>query len=135
MIPGRAAFSADVRAPDDATRTATVRELRAEIEAICARRQVEVGIATIYEANGCACAPWLVDQLEAAVDEEGIAPRRLASGAGHDAMALAALTDIGMLFVRCERGVSHHPDEAVTAEDAAVAARTLVRFIRNFHRP
>ncbi|WP_166789449.1 M20/M25/M40 family metallo-hydrolase [Cryobacterium sp. TMS1-20-1] len=43
------------------------------------------------------------------------------SMAGHDAMALAALTDIGMLLVRCRGGVSHHPDESVTEADVALA--------------
>ena len=38
---------------------------------------------------------------------------RLPSGAGHDAVALAALTPVAMLFVRCLGGVSHHPDESV----------------------
>ncbi|WP_198414319.1 M20/M25/M40 family metallo-hydrolase [Cryobacterium sp. Hh7] len=43
------------------------------------------------------------------------------SMAGHDAMALAALTDIGMLLVRCRGGISHHPDESVTEADVALA--------------
>jgi len=41
--------------------------------------------------------------------------------AGHDAMAIAHLTEIGMLFVRCAGGVSHHPDESVTEADVAAA--------------
>jgi allantoate deiminase len=41
--------------------------------------------------------------------------------AGHDAMAVAHLTEIGMLFVRCAGGVSHHPDESVTEADVAAA--------------
>ena len=57
-----------------------------------------------------------MDQLEAAVVAEGIAPRRLFSGAGHDAMALRQIADIGMLFVRCTGGISHNPAEAITAE-------------------
>ena len=36
-------------------------------------------------------------------------------------MAMAALTDIGMLFVRCADGISHHPDESVTTEDVGAA--------------
>ena len=41
-----------------------------------------------------------------------IAPRRLPSGAGHDALAIAALVPDGMLFVRCKGGISHHPAES-----------------------
>ena len=63
---------------------------------------------------------------------EGIAPRRLFSGAGHDAMALREITDIAMLFVRCAGGISHNPAEAITAGDAGTAARVLLRFLRAF---
>jgi allantoate deiminase len=36
-------------------------------------------------------------------------------------MAMDAVTDVGMLFLRCRDGISHHPDEHVEAEDVAVA--------------
>jgi allantoate deiminase len=54
------------------------------------------------------------------------------SGAGHDGMAMIRVADIGMIFVRCEKGISHNPAEAITAEDAETGARCLLRFIRNF---
>ena len=34
---------------------------------------------------------------------------------------LSTVAPVAMLFVRCERGISHHPAEAVRAEDVAVA--------------
>ena len=58
--------------------------------------------------------------------------RRLPSGAGHDGMAIVDLVDIGMLFVRCERGISHNPLEAITVEDAGLSARVFLRFIEAF---
>ena len=51
-------------------------------------------------------------------------------GAGHDAVALAPLLPVSMLFVRCAGGVSHHPDEAVDVADVAVALDVLDRFLR-----
>jgi len=53
----------------------------------------------------------------------------LPSGAGHDAAALAAITPVAMLFVRCKDGISHHPDESVAEADVLVAIRVLVRFL------
>ncbi|WP_278256873.1 M20/M25/M40 family metallo-hydrolase [Nocardioides convexus] len=46
-------------------------------------------------------------------------PRGLWSRAGHDAMAMAEITDVAMLFVRCHDGISHHPAESVREIDVA----------------
>ena len=55
-----------------------------------------------------------------------LVPVKLMSGAGHDAMAIAEITDVAMYFVRCKGGVSHHPDELVYVEDVEVALKGLV---------
>ncbi len=71
-------------------------------------------------------------QIERAIAAEGVVPFRLASGAGHDGMAVRAIADIGMIFVRCAKGISHNPAESIGAEDADLGARVLLRFIRDF---
>jgi len=73
-----------------------------------------------------------MQQMERAVASQGFRVRRLPSGAGHDGMALGALTDIGMLFVRCKGGISHSPLESITEEDAAAGARVFLEFIQSF---
>jgi allantoate deiminase len=54
----------------------------------------------------------------------------LVSGAGHDAVILAALTPVAMLFVRCRDGLSHHPDEHAAPKDLAVALRVVINFLK-----
>jgi allantoate deiminase len=54
----------------------------------------------------------------------------LPSGAGHDAAAISKLCPVAMLFVRCKRGLSHHPDEAVKVSDVAQAIAVLADFLR-----
>ena len=56
------------------------------------------------------------------------------SGAGHDAVMLAGVTPVAMLFVRCAGGVSHHPDEAVAEADVAVALDVAERVVRGLAR-
>jgi allantoate deiminase len=87
---------------------------------------------TTHENSSCACAEWLMEQLDDALAAEGMPIRRLPSGAGHDAMAVAELCPVAMLFVRCRGGISHHPDEAMSCEDADRAEQVLLRFIRDF---
>jgi len=134
VIPGVVRFSVDLRSGDAGRRATAVTGIEADIAAICERRRVTADIENLGESTGCACAPWLMDQLETAVTDEGLPPRRLFSGAGHDAQAMNALTDVGMLFLRCKAGVSHNPDEAITAEDAGTGVRVMLRFLRSFKK-
>ncbi len=132
VIPGNARFTIDVRAPRDEQRRHAQADVEAAIAAICARRNVKVAIRQTHEGMTAACAPWLQDQIGRAIEAEGLPVRRLPSGAGHDGMAIVDLVDIGMLFVRCEGGISHNPLEAITVEDAELSARVFLRFIEHF---
>ncbi len=132
VIPGRVRFTIDIRSPRDPERLAAVTEVVAQMETIAKRRGVAIKVSKTHEGNVAKCAPWLQEQIGAAIAAEGIAVRKLPSGAGHDGMAMIDLCDIGMLFVRCKRGISHNPAEAITAEDAQTGVRVLLRFIENF---
>ena len=125
VIPGTARLSVDVRHGDDEARAEAVAWLRAEADRIAARRGVELVTEPRFEHGAVPCAPELVEALERAVSASGIEPLRLVSGAGHDAVQLASLAPVGMLFVRCAGGVSHDPAESVAQEDVAVALEVL----------
>jgi len=136
VVPGRAQFSIDIRAGDDAVRQAAVTDVLAEIERVCARRKVHAQVRKTHEAASVPCAPWLQQQWADAIARQGLPVRHLPSGAGHDAMAIAALADVAMLFVRCGNGgISHHPTETMTAADAELAARVFSDFVEHFTRP
>jgi allantoate deiminase len=132
VIPGEARFTVDVRAPADEQRARALARIESEFEAIRARRGLTLSMERMQEFGVTACAPWLMAQLDKAIGAEGLRVRRLPSGAGHDGMAICAIADIAMLFVRCEKGVSHNPAEAITATDAETGARVLLRFIEGF---
>ncbi|GGF19276.1 Zn-dependent hydrolase [Aliidongia dinghuensis] len=132
VVPGSARFTVDLRAPADARRAAALADLIAGFEAIARHRGVTITAAKTHDAASAPCAPWLADQIRDAIEHEGHALRSLPSGAGHDGMAIAALTDIAMIFVRCQGGISHNPAEAISAADAEAGARVLARFIRDF---
>jgi allantoate deiminase len=134
VIPGEATFTVDVRSPKDDMRAWAVNEIRAAVAGIAGRRKVEARIEDLQSQPVAACAPWLMAQMDRAVAAEGLPVRRLPSGAGHDGMAMQAIADIAMLFVRCKGGVSHNPAESITVQDAGAAARVLLQFISNFRK-
>jgi len=132
VIPGEAEFTIDIRAPRDELRARAVMDTKAEVNAIAERRGLACELELIQELGVTTCAPWLMRQLERAVERQGVPVRRLPSGAGHDGQAMSAITDVAMLFVRCRGGISHNPAESITREDAGVAARALLYFIEHF---
>lgn len=130
VIAGATSFSVDVRAGDDAQRAAALARIQAAFDAIATRRAVRIETERTHEADACPCSDWLSARLAAAIAARDLPVRRLPSGAGHDAMAMAALTDVAMLFVRCAGGISHHPDEAMSRHDAQVAAAVVLDLLR-----
>jgi allantoate deiminase len=132
VIPGEAEFTVDVRAPRDAIREQAIAELRSQIARVASERKLQATVEPLQEFGSTTCAPWLMEQLARAVQAQGVPVHRLPSGAGHDGMAINAIADIAMLFVRCKGGISHNPAESITEEDAAVGARTFLSFIENF---
>jgi allantoate deiminase len=131
-VPGKVAFSLDVRASSDAQRRRAARDIEAAIEAIAAARGCEARVHIGYDAPAAACDDRLVAALEQAAARCGERTMRLASGAGHDGMAFGGILPFAMLFVRCRRGVSHHPDEYASPADIDAAARVLYDFIDHF---
>ncbi len=133
VIPEDVAFTVDVRSGDDALRLAAVAALRAEFSAIAARRRVTVAAEPFFELEAAPCDAGLQARLAASIEAQGLPVRYLPSGAGHDAMEFPAVCPIAMLFVRCGNGgISHHPSETMTAEDAEIATSVLLHFFEHF---
>jgi allantoate deiminase len=123
VVPGMARFSLDLRAETDLDRDAAFTAIDGFARDICLRRSLRWTAEERYRADAVACDPGLQGAIQAGIRAAGTpdAPV-LWSRAGHDAMAVAAVTGFGMLFVRCGNdGISHAPDEIVAAADVAAA--------------
>jgi allantoate deiminase/N-carbamoyl-L-amino-acid hydrolase len=133
VIPQDVEFTVDLRSGVDATRHAALEALRAEFAAIAARRRVRLDFEPFFELIASPCDDRLQQQFADAIAAQGLPVRHLPSGAGHDAMSFPSVCPIAMLFVRCGNGgISHHPDETMTLEDADAATEVLLRVIEHF---
>ncbi len=131
VIPQRCVFSMDIRAADNLVREAAVAAILQQIDTVCQRRGIEFSINKIIDIPAVQCAPWLMNQLQRATENAGVPVVVLPSGAGHDAMAMANITDVAMLFTRCGNGgISHNPLETMTADDAELSAQIFLDFLR-----
>ena len=130
VIVGEAEIGIDIRAGVVKRRDAAAAEIRAALLSIADARGLRLQMREVQDLAGCPCDPALTDVLAESIARVGVTPRFLMSGAGHDAMMMAALAPVAMLFIRCEGGVSHNGAERVAAEDVDHAVRALVEFIK-----
>ncbi|MEO8740123.1 MAG: hydantoinase/carbamoylase family amidase [Casimicrobiaceae bacterium] len=128
-VPGEVRFCFDSRAVDESTK----RDVGERLQSLVAAVERDHGVRFDLGADsGPAIAPMdvqLSDRLAAVAAEQGIAFRRMPSGAGHDAGAfIEAGVPSAMLFIRNEHG-SHNPGESMTLDDFAQACRVLTGFL------
>lgn len=131
VVPGAVAFTIDFRAPENATLAAMDAAVEERFHAIAARRGVAVQIERYSRTEATPMAASLQAALERGIARTGanLAARRIPSGAGHDAMAMAKLCPAAMLFVRNERGISHSPLERMSEADAGVAIKVMLETV------
>jgi allantoate deiminase len=134
-IPGQARFTLDIRSPSDQERIGAVGDIKETIAAIAQRRGVTARLSVGHEVPAAICDAALSDQIAQAVESCGVTPRRLPSGAGHDAMAFDRIIPFAMLFVRCRGGVSHNPEEFASPGDIDIAARVLSNLLDRIGTP
>ncbi|RIH88875.1 N-carbamoyl-L-amino acid hydrolase [Meiothermus luteus] len=130
VIPGEVRLSLDVRHADDQVRAHAVAHLVGRAQQVALRRGLELAYQTLHEQPAVPCDPQLREALAQAVEAQGYPPYRMVSGAGHDAMVMASLCPVAMLFLRSPRGLSHHPEESVWPQDVAAALRVGLHFLR-----
>ena len=134
VVPGRATASIDVRHADDRIRTESAARLAKAAEEIASQRGLKMTWEPRLDQASIAMDDSMAAMLERALERTGAPRYRMSSGAGHDAMVLAAKMPAGMVFIRCEGGISHHPAENVRDGDVAAALDAGVAFLNELER-
>ncbi|GGG67112.1 Zn-dependent hydrolase [Paenibacillus radicis (ex Gao et al. 2016)] len=126
VIPGEVLFTVDVRHE----RLDSLHEMEQAIEAGIARvageRGLEASIRVIDGADPVQSASPIMDAIGRGCKALEIQEHRMVCGAGHDAVAMNELADIGLILVRSRDGISHHPQEWSSPEDCEAGANVLL---------
>lgn len=130
VIPGAVTLTLDIRSPNDALRETLLNALLDEAARIGQARGVAFSSDIFYTIAATPCDTHLRNVLAGAVETVQGRVLLLPSGAGHDAIAIAERWPSAMLFVRCDRGISHHPAESVQQQDVAQALRAYSEAVR-----
>ena len=130
VIPGAVTLTLDIRSPNDGLRETLLNALLDEAVRIGQARGVAFSSDIFYTIAATPCDTRLRHVLAGAVEAVQGRVLLLPSGAGHDAIAIAERWPSAMLFVRCDRGISHHPAESVQQQDVAQALRAYSEAVR-----
>ena len=123
------ALTVDFRSASDATLSAMCDDLRAAAARVSSEGGVAIDLQEVVYFPPCAFDARLVDAVEQGARALGHPVRRLASGAGHDAVYVARTFPTAMIFVPCDDGISHNEIENAQPEHIAAGADVLLRAV------
>lgn len=130
-IPDQIAFTLDIRHPD----LNQLDQLKAEIENIIqnisTQRDLAFTMTEIWRSPAIAFDAQCVNLVRNAVQYFDYKAEEIISGAGHDAIHLAKHCPTTMIFIPCEKGISHNEAENITTEHATQGANVLLHAINN----
>ena len=129
VIAGSVSLALDIRHLHDAVRLRAVNELTEAANAIAERRGLAIQCTPQMDQPAVSMDERLTAYLVEAMETESLSSKRMASGAGHDAMVMAARLPTAMLFLRSPGGISHNPAEAVCEEDVEAALQVMNGFL------
>jgi N-carbamoyl-L-amino-acid hydrolase len=120
VIPGRVMLDVEIRGLDEAVLDRAEEILLAEA-ARCGGT-LHFG----HRKEPVPADPRLMAAIERGCEALGLRTLRMPSGAGHDAMNLAAICPYAMIFAPSEQGISHAPEEWTQPHDCINAGRALL---------
>jgi N-carbamoyl-L-amino-acid hydrolase len=126
VIPGEVFFSIDLRHPQDTVVAAMEADLRHALDETVAGTRITFTFDRIWDSPAVHFDEACVSSVAAASEALGYSSRRITSGAGHDAAYIARVAPTTMIFVPCEKGISHNELEKAEPRDVAAGANVLL---------
>lgn len=126
-VPSRVLFTIDFRHPDLAVLT----DLGDQIAAICEAKAAgqPVTVRETYNVPPTTFDPRIVGHVRDATRRLDFPAMDIVSGALHDAKYMNDICPSAMIFVPCEKGISHNEIENAAPEDLAAGARVLAEVL------
>ncbi|UGS34528.1 M20 family metallo-hydrolase [Capillimicrobium parvum] len=130
VIPGGCELSVDIRSadPDALDRGRDV--VGRIVERIASEEGLQGSVRTLTEFAPLQLDETIIATVARAAAAESAVALDVVSGAGHDALVIGRAVPAGMIFVPSRNGISHHPEEATSADQCELGERVLARAIR-----
>jgi N-carbamoyl-L-amino-acid hydrolase len=125
VVPGRVELGIDVRDVEYESMERIVARVRDCLATLEADRGVETTFERPYDIAPSAMSERCTAALRDATAAMDVSSLSLHSGAGHDTMHIASVTETGLLFAPSRGGFSHSPREWTDWSSCATATRVL----------
>lgn len=129
VIPGLVELGIDIRDINKESKDLAVQKVLALLKHVAQKRNIQIEHGILGDENPVALSPKIIAVLERAAQALGYPYKVMPSGAGHDAMYMTELTQVGMIFIPSKEGVSHNPAEFSSWEDVARGAELLLETV------
>ncbi len=129
IVPGRVDFSLDFRSTSGETLQKMEDIFRDLAQETAATRGLDFKFKAVDTTRPVTIPLRIIEIMKEECNSLGYPYMELPSGAGHDAQILASITDVGMIFIPCEDGISHSPEEKIQWEDLEKGTNLLLRSI------
>jgi N-carbamoyl-L-amino-acid hydrolase len=129
VIPGHVELMVEFRHPEGAVLDVMTTKLHAAISEIKKSSLVEVEIKQELDSATINFTPDLIEIVRQAVTATNLKGKQMLSGAGHDACQLAAVMPTAMIFIPCDKGISHAEDEDITQVWSTNGAQALLQTV------
>ena len=129
VIPGSASIGLEFRDTDMNALAAAEQELRRITNNAVVNEEVSINVQRHRFTSSVPITSDMQNLVAEAADNCGMTWEPLASGAGHDAQAVANIAPIAMIFVPSVDGISHSIEEYSTPQDCANGAQVLMELL------
>jgi N-carbamoyl-L-amino-acid hydrolase len=129
VIPGSVFFTIDLRHPSDDAVAAMEGDVRQLLESIAADAGLDIAIERVWDSPAVRFDPDCIAAVRRAAETAGYPCREIVSGAGHDSAYIARVAPTTMVFVPCEKGLSHNEAEHAEKSDVIAGANVLLRAV------
>ncbi len=124
-IPGTVEFYVDIRGVHAPDKARLVDAFRQAMEGRARERDLGLSMETFVDEPPVPCTDWVVAELTRVCEDLDANFMVMPSGAGHDTQHIAAVADVGMVFIPSGGGIAHTPDEYTPIEDVAYGTEVL----------
>lgn len=117
IIPGEVKFTVDIRSKDKDCIKMVKNNIKNELKEIEETYKITWNINELLNVEPVELSTEIINIFEDVAKEKSFDYKKMLSGAGHDAMIMASITDVGLIFVPSKDGRSHCPEEWTDYED------------------